>query len=81
MLKSCGVGGWVVVVVVVLVVVVAYSILVSAQGPLVLGFGLRVWGRGLTIVHHFSNLYSCLDSKDCGILTKEIITLHPLKIN
>ena len=33
-------------------VVVAYSILVSAQGPLVLGFwvwGLRVWGQGLTI--------------------------------
>ena len=40
MLKSCG---W--------VVVVAYSILVSAQGPLVLGLkglGLRVWGQGLT---------------------------------
>ena len=36
-------GGW-----------VAYSILVSAQGPLVLGLGLkglglRVWGQGLTI--------------------------------
>ena len=33
-------------------VVVAYEILVSAQGPLVLGFwvlGLRVWGQGLTI--------------------------------
>ena len=34
--------------------VVAYSILVSAQGPLVLGLGLkgsglRVWGQGLTI--------------------------------
>ena len=32
--------------------VVAYEILVSAQGPLVLGFwvlGLRVWGLGLTI--------------------------------
>ena len=31
---------------------VAYEILVSAQGPLVLGFwilGLRVWGLGLTI--------------------------------
>ena len=30
--------------------VVAYEILVSAQGPLVLGFlvwGLRVWGQGL----------------------------------
>ena len=49
MLKSYG-GWW-----------VAYSILVSAQGPLVLGFlvfgffsfwvlGLRVWGQGLTIV-------------------------------
>ena len=43
MLKSWGVGGgW-----------VAYSILVSAQGPLVLGLGqeglgLRVWGQGLT---------------------------------
>ena len=36
MLKSCGVGGWV-------VVVVAYSILVSAQGPFwVFGF----WGLG-----------------------------------
>ena len=33
-------------------VVVAYSILVSAQGPLVLDFlvlGLRVWDQGLTI--------------------------------
>ena len=42
--KSWGVGGW---------VVVAYSILVSAQNPLVLGLGLkglglRVWGQGLT---------------------------------
>ena len=34
--------------------VVAYEILVSAQGPLVLGFvvwGLGVWGLGLTILH------------------------------
>ena len=31
------------------VVVVAWSNLVSAQGPLVLGLGLRVWGQGLTI--------------------------------
>ena len=33
-------------------VVVACEILVSPQGPLVLGFGvlgLRVWGQGLTI--------------------------------
>ena len=46
MLKSYGVvvvgGGW-----------VAWSNLVSAQGPLVLGLGqkglgLRVWGQGLT---------------------------------
>ena len=44
MLKSCGVvvGGW----------VVAWSNLVSALGPLVLGLGLkglglRVWGPGL----------------------------------
>ena len=32
---------------------VAHEILVSAQGPLVLGFwvfGLRVWGQGLTII-------------------------------
>ena len=29
--------------------VVAWSNLVSAQGPLVLGLGLRVWGQGLTI--------------------------------
>ena len=40
-------GGW---------VVVASSILVSAQGPLVLGLelrglGLRVWGQGLTIIN------------------------------
>ena len=47
MLKSYGV------VVVVVVVVVAWSNLVSAQGPLVLGLGLRglglrVWGQGLT---------------------------------
>ena len=49
MLKSYGVGWWGGGVV---VVVVAYEILVSAQGPLVLGFwglGLRVWGLGLTI--------------------------------
>ena len=47
MLKSYGVGGgggggggggW-----------VAWSNLVSAQGPLVLGLGLRVLGQGLTI--------------------------------
>ena len=40
MLKSCGVvgGGW---------WVVAWSNLVSAQGPLVLGLGLRVLGPGL----------------------------------
>ena len=30
--------------------VVAWSNLVSAQGPLVLGLGLRVWGQGLTII-------------------------------
>ena len=30
------------------VVVVAWRNLVSAQGPLVLGLGLRVWGQGLT---------------------------------
>ena len=40
----------------VVVVVVAWSNLVSAQGPLVLGLGLkglglRVWGQGLTITH------------------------------
>ena len=29
--------------------VVAHKILVSAQGPLVLVLGLRVWGQGLTI--------------------------------
>ena len=40
MLKSYGWGGGG-------VVVVAHKILVSAQGPLVLG--LRVWGQGLTI--------------------------------
>ena len=41
MLKSYGVvgGGW--------WVVVAYRILVSAQGPLVLGFWLRGLGPGL----------------------------------
>ena len=37
------------------VYVVAHEILVSAQGPLVLGLGLKglgpkVWGQGLTIV-------------------------------
>ena len=32
-----GVGWW-----------VAHEILVSAQGPLVLALGLRVWGQGLT---------------------------------
>ena len=45
MLKSYGVGWGGVVV----VVVVAYEILVSAQGPLVLGFwvwGFGVWGLG-----------------------------------
>ena len=38
---------------------VAWSILVSAQGPLVLGLGLkglglRAWGQGLTIHPHIS---------------------------
>ena len=38
-------------------VVVAWSNLVSAQGPLVLGLGLkglglRVWGQGLTIIDY-----------------------------
>ena len=28
----------------------AHEILVSAQGPLVLVLGLRVWGQGLTIL-------------------------------
>ena len=45
MLKSYGVGWWG-------GGVVAHEILVSAQGPSVLGFGvlgLRVWGLGLTI--------------------------------
>jgi len=37
--KSWGWGG----------LVVAHEILVSAQVPLVLGLGLRVWGLGLTI--------------------------------
>ena len=49
-------GGW---------VVVAYSFLVSAQGPLVLGFGLkglglRVWGQVLTIVTR-ACIVSCYD--------------------
>ena len=59
MLKSYGVGGggggwwW--------VVVVAWSNLVSAQGPLVLGLGLnglglRVWGQGLTIYQFLTGL-------------------------
>ena len=34
-------------------VVVAHEILVSAQVPLVLGLGLRVWGLGLTIIMNF----------------------------
>ena len=43
--------------------VVAYSILVSAQGPLVLvlglrGLGLRVWGQGLTIILDIIILYA-----------------------
>ena len=51
MLKSYRVGGWVG------GWVVAWSNLVSAQGPLVLGlglkgFGLRVWGQGLTITYY-----------------------------
>ena len=56
MLKSCGVvgGGW---------WVVAWSNLVSAQGPLVLGLGLRVWGQGLTNIilktRHFTFSRSC----------------------
>ena len=34
--------------------VVAHKILVSAQGPLVLVLGLRVWGQGLTIIDYKS---------------------------
>ena len=33
---------------------VAHEILVSAQGPLVLVLGLRVWGQGLTIEQRIS---------------------------
>ena len=40
MLKSYGVGWWG-------GVMVAYEILVSAQGPLVLGFGVKGLGPGL----------------------------------
>ena len=47
MLKSYGWGGG----------LVAHEILVSAQGPLNLGFGVlefRVWGLGLTIREYLS---------------------------
>ena len=47
MLKSFGVGGgggW-----------VAWSNLVSAQGPLFLGLGLRVWGQGFKILSNFKH--------------------------
>ena len=47
MLISFGVGGW---------VVGAYSILVSAQGPLVLGLGLKGLGPGLDNKHFFEVL-------------------------
>ena len=55
MLKSYRVGWW--------GGVVAHEILVSAQGPLVLGlglkgFGLRVWGQGLTIRSPESSLHT-----------------------
>ena len=46
------VGGW--------WVVVAYSILVSAQGPLVLGFGAKGLGPGL-------DNYSILTTKGAGL--------------
>ena len=61
MVKSYGwLGGW----------WVAYSILVSAQGPSVLGFwvwGLRVWGQGLTTINHVPNEFSVLHFV-CSIL-------------
>ena len=56
MLKSRGWWWW----------VVAYRILVSAQGPLILGFliwGLGVWGLGLTIMAEVSltkSLMNCV---------------------
>ena len=70
------------------VVVVAYEILVSAQGPLVLGFwvlGLRVWGQGLTInalkdtyQNGFSPPSPLLSNKDISIETfLKILTPAP----
>ena len=44
---------------------VAYSILVSAKGPLVLGLrglGLRVWGQGLTTTGFNLSITSIMDS-------------------
>ena len=38
-------------------VVVAHKILVSAQGPLVLVLGLRVWGQGLTISVQLTGIF------------------------
>ena len=63
-LKVMG-GGW--------VVVVAWSNLVSAQGPLVLGlglkgFGLRVWGQGLTIYMSYENMFSEEDHIESRLL-------------
>ena len=47
---------------------VAWSNLVSAQGPLVLGLGLWVWGQGLTIL--ISHRYE-LKLGEGGILLAE----------
>ena len=44
------------------------EILVSAQGPLVLGFGvlgLRVWGLGLTILSVFISMMGLYLQNDC----------------
>ena len=77
MLKSYGVGGWWVVGG---WVVVAWSNLVSAQGPLVLGLGLRVWGQGLTIhLLHCSSLAANHSRSDlsahCSLIKEKFLFL------
>ena len=73
MLKSYRVGWW--------GAVVAHEILVSAQGPVVFGFGvlgLTVWGQGLTISHTYMNVHYTFDHP--ASLRKQFISIRIMRI-
>ena len=53
-------------------------ILVSAQVPLVLGLGLRVWGLGLTIMPGLGFICACYEGK---LRSKGILKVFDMKVD